>query len=427
MNGINRGATALLVVEEKYLPGEFVLRFDYKESPASAPYPSEKRVMIGTQDLDLWVNPKYCNDPDSTWFQPGETENSALSAFARESFEQKEQINLLQQFLADYNDAGSKLYRQCLREYEKRRQVYNEWLAGRKEKDRDLFVSSLYRMQYIPETRWGGTEEERLLSTIDHYFDGADLSDPALTRTTALTGWIDAYVNLHGQMATTAVLRDSLFPAAAGKAIEKTREGHPEVYGWMVDYFYRGFEINNIPAGMKALEPYLNDPDCLTSKRKEIARRLEGMKTLVPGTKAPEIRLNSPDGVPFSLYGYSPSARYIVLLFWSADCSHCKEVIEALYPWQQDQQIRSQLSVVAISLDEADSEVSAWQEVRQEYRNWLHLRAEEGVRSKVAADYYILSTPQMILLDTETKEIIDMPGTPERLNDIIQLKMLNDN
>jgi len=426
MNGINSGATALLVVEERYLPGEFVLRFDYKESPASAPYPSEKRVMIGTQDLELWVNPKYCNDPDSTWFQPGETENSALSEFARESFEQKEQINLLQQFLADYDDTGSKLYRQCLREYEKRRLVYNEWLAGRKERDRDLFVSSLYSMQYIPETRWGGTEEERLTSIIDHYFDGADLSDPALTRTTALTGWIDAYVNLHGQMATTAALRDSLFPAAAGKAIEKAREGHPEVYGWMVDYFYRGFEINNIPAGMKALEPYLNDPDCLTSRRKEIARRLEGIETLVPGTKAPEIRLNSPDGVPFSLYGYKPSARYILLLFWSADCSHCREIMQSVYPLQQQPEIREKLSVVAVSLDETEPEIQLWQKAVQAYGDWIHLRTEDGVRSKVAADYYILSTPQMIVLDAGTREIIDLPGSAEDLRDIIQQKMLND-
>ncbi len=107
---------------------------------------------------------------------------------------------------------------------------------------------------------WEGTERERAISMIDHYFDGADLSDPSVIRTSQLTGWIDTYVNMHGQLATTVALRDSLFPEAARKAIEKSRKGHPEVYGWMVDYFYRGFEVNNIPAGMKVLEPYLNDP-----------------------------------------------------------------------------------------------------------------------------------------------------------------------
>jgi hypothetical protein len=59
VNGIPKGETAPLEVEEKYLPGEFVLRFDYKENTTSTPYPSEKRLLIGKQDLELWVNPKY--------------------------------------------------------------------------------------------------------------------------------------------------------------------------------------------------------------------------------------------------------------------------------------------------------------------------------------------------------------------------------
>jgi len=34
----------------------------------------------------------------------------------------------------------------------------------------------------------------------------------------------------------------------------------------MVDYFYNGFETNNIPAGMKVLQPYLEDLNCITNK-----------------------------------------------------------------------------------------------------------------------------------------------------------------
>ena len=44
-----------------------------------------------------------------------------------------------------------------------------------------------------------------------------------------------------------------------------------EVYGWMLDHFHRGLEVNNLPAGMKELEPYLEDPNCLgLSTKKEI-------------------------------------------------------------------------------------------------------------------------------------------------------------
>lgn len=49
----------------------------------------------------------------------------------------------------------------------------------------------------------------------------------------------------------------------------------------MVDYFYHGYESNNIPAGIKILEPYLDDPACLTSRKMEIERRLKGWKQLL--------------------------------------------------------------------------------------------------------------------------------------------------
>jgi hypothetical protein len=42
---------------------------------------------------------------------------------------------------------------------------------------------------------------------------------------------------------------------------------------------------------MKVLEPYLNDPVCLTTKRMEFERRLKGMESLLVGSKAPDIRL----------------------------------------------------------------------------------------------------------------------------------------
>ena len=96
---------------------------------------------------------------------------------------------------------------------------------------------------------------------------------------------------------------------------EKSKQGLPIVYGWMVDYFYKGFEANNIPAGMKALEPYLSDPNCLTSKRMEIERRLKGMETLVPGTIASEIMMAEANGNLFVLSTFNPSTKYILYSF----------------------------------------------------------------------------------------------------------------
>ena len=299
------------------------MRFDYKEKESSTPYPSEKYIFINDQDLELWISPIYCNNVDSTWFQKGERENATFVQFSKENGRQKEKLVLLQNFLMNYDDTESQFYQQGIQEYEQRRQSYNKWLTTRTLQDKALFVSRLYCFQYMPEISWNGDETYRIKNMINHYFDGMDFKDSLLIKTSDLNKWMDSYVNLDGQLSTTAALRDYLFPEAGITAIEKARQGHPLVYGWMVDYFYRGYETNGITAGMKILEPYMNDPNCLTSKRLEIARRLQGMETLVAGSRAPNIFMKDIDGNQFELNTLETQCKYILVLFWSAGCSHC--------------------------------------------------------------------------------------------------------
>jgi len=405
------GETTLIKVSKDLLPAEFVLRFDYKENESSSPYPSEKYIFISDQDLELWLNPMYCNNPDSTWFQKDERENRTYANFSEENGRRKEKFGLLQNFLMNYDDPGSEFYRQGILEYEKRRTSYNQWLTDRILTDKTLFVSQLYRLEYLPEIEWKGNETDRIRSLIDHYFDFMDFDSPLLIKMSELNKWMDNYVNLYGELSTTMALRDSLFPEAGRRAIEKARKGSPLVYGWMVDYFYRGFESNGILAGMKSLEPYLNDPNCLTSKRVEIMRRLEGMKTLLPGGKAPDISLKDTEAKPFNLYAMQTRCRYILVLFWSAGCSHCMELVDKLYPWQQKPEIQQKIDIVAVSLDETEAEIKLWKHKITELKGWKNLSETGGINSKAARDYFILSTPVMILLNAGTKDIIAFPNT----------------
>jgi thiol-disulfide isomerase/thioredoxin len=418
--GVKNGETAKFTLAKEHLPGECVLRFDYRETETSTPYPSEKHVFIYEQDLELWVSPKYCNNHDSTWFQPGERENSTFHEFSMENAARKEKLGLLQNFLMNYDDTESKFYQQGIIEYEQRRQGYNQWLENRIKQDKDLFISNLYRFQYVPEIAMRGSEADRIQSLMDHYFDGMDFKDPMLIKTADINKWMDNFVNLYGQLSTTVALRDSLFPLAGKIAIEKARKGDPLVYGWMVDYFYRGYESNGISAGMKVLEPYLNDPKCLTTKRVEIERRLKGMETLVAGSKAPDISLTAPDSSHFQLSSFQVPGKYILLLFWAAGCSHCAETLDELYPWQQQTGTRDQVSIVAVSMDETEEEIGAWRQKIAALPGWQHLHSPGGVRSKVAEDYFILATPVMVLIDATTRDVVAVPGTVNELKKVVK-------
>ena len=413
--GIKNGETAVLTIPKDKLPGQFVLRFDYEEKEGSTPYPSERYIFVNKQDLELWVQPKAINNPDSTYFQKGEKENALFTEFTKDNMKRKEQLGLLQNFLMSYDQPQSKFYNAGIEEYENRRKEYNSWVSAQMNLHKDAFVSCTFPFQYVQPVVWRGTEKDRMNSLIAHYFDGMDFKNPLLAKTSDLKDWMNKYVNLYGAMSTTVALRDSLFALAGKRAIEKAKLGHPLVYGWMVDYFYTGFESFNISSGIKMLQPYLDDPYCLTNKRQAIEVRLKGMETLVVGSLAPDFPWKLKSGKEIQFHDFKTEAKYKLVLFWSADCQHCKELLAKLYPWYQDPAYRELMDVFAISLDETDTEIPVWEKAVVNYPAFKHKRAEHGIRSTEAAAYYVLATPTMVLVDAKTNKIVALPENVEQL------------
>ncbi|MDY0388456.1 MAG: redoxin domain-containing protein [Methanolobus sp.] len=418
--GIKNEVTDSIIIPNAYLPGEFVLRFDYKEKENSTPYPCEKYIIINNQDLELWINPMYCNNNDSSYFQKDEKENMVFAQFIKENNIQKEKLGLLQNFLLNYDDTQSKFYQQGIEEFEKRRSQYNQWLTEQITQQKDLFVSHTFQFQFVPQIAFTGNENARMQNVLSHYFDGIDFRDTLLLHTQGLNDFITNYVNMYASIATTQAELDSLYPLIGKTAIEKARFGNPKVYGWMVDYFYRGYESNGIDAGIKILEPYLNDPTCLTTKRQAIEKRLKGMKTLVVGTLAPDFTIKNDAGEDVLFSKYKTNRRYKLLLFWSADCGHCKELISEIYQWYEQLSDKNLVEVFALSLDETETEIMLWQKTITQLPNWKHINCEGGINSKEANAYFILSVPAMFLVDAKTNKICAIPLNTDELKQSLE-------
>lgn len=415
-SAVKNGSTAYLVVPKEFLPGEFMLQFDSRKDPSDKTAPLQKNIFINNQDLDIRINPLYAANPDSVSFQPGELENNAFAQFSKQHEKMKLQLAVLHDFLLKYEAKQSGFYLQGLKEFEQQRVAFNQSIDTARKKDKNLFVSSLYQLNYVPQTPFTGTEPEIIRDIIQHYFDGIDFRDTLMIKATQIIKWMDSYMNLHGRLSTTVALRDSIFPAAAVSTIEKAKKGHPLVYGWMVDYFYRGFESNNYLAGIKVLETYTNDPNCLTTKRLQIEKRLKGMESLSVGTKAPNIVLKDAAGNLFDLSKAQMGAAQTLLLFYSAGCSHCTDLIKELKLWFDGLPASTRPVVIAISLDDNETYIKSWEQLITGLPDWKHLRAE-GINSPVANDYFLLSTPVMILLDSKTKEILALPSSFSELKD----------
>jgi len=419
---IKAGESITITLPADQLPGQFVLRCNYQENPSSNPYPSERSIFVSEQDLEMWVRPKAINNPDSTYFAKGEKENFLFAQFAESNTKQRAQLGLLQNFLMGYDQPQSAFFSQGAREYENRRLEYNRWIDAQIKKDHDSFVSNTYTFEYLPPITWKGSEEQRMESLVEHYFDHIDFTNPLLVRTAQLRTWTDQYVNIYGARATTIALRDSLFSLAGKRAIEKVRSGHPLIYGWMVDYFYRGYEGFNISAGIRMLEPYLRDPRCLTSKRLEIEKRLKGIESIRPGAIAPDFALPDQTGKTIQFHDYKKNAAFKLLLFWSADCQHCVDLVKELHPVSLNTGAKNRMEVVAVSLDFTDVEIAKWEAAKTGLTPWKHLHAKGGINSPEASAYYVLATPVMILVDPATNKILALPETIQQLKDALKLK-----
>lgn len=417
---VKAGTTASIQIAQHYLPGEFVLRFDYRETENSKPYPSEKRIFVHDQSIALWVNPLYISHPDSTWFQQGERENTAFLRFNEESARQKEKLGLLQHLLLNYGETESRLYAEAVAEFEKKRNVYNRWLTTQVNANKGRFVASVLKFQYVPPIDWTGSEAERVQSAIGHYFDGMDFNDPIITNTRQLREWIDRYVNLYGSLATSEQTQDSLLLRASQTAIEKAKTGHPKVYGWMVDYFFDGFERFGIPEGIAVLEPYLNDPECLTRRRVAFQKRLVGIRSLVRGSIAPDFTFANNSDQRVRFHTYESASRYKLVLFWSAACNHCLELVAALKPWHDQLESPTMVDIIALSVDDTPYDVAQWRRTIATLDGWTHVLTDGGVNSPEADAYSILSTPVMVLVDSKDNTILGLPENVEALKRLTQ-------
>lgn len=418
VSGLKNGQTATIKIPGQYLPGEFVLRIDYRAKETDSPYPAERIVFINKQNIELTVNPPYINNDEKTKFNAGERENTVYSAFMKENSKKRMPIDLLRQFLLSYDQPKSDFYAQAVKEFEQRRLEYNTWLANQAKAYQGLYVSSLFGFQYVPAAVWSGGEQERLSHLLKNYFEGIDFSDPLIIRSRELSRFMDVYMGLYGIQAKTEELRDSLFTQAGRVACEKASKGHPKVYGWMVDYFYNGYETYHIDKGIVMLQEHINNPNCLTLKKEQIVKRLEGIHKLTPGALAPDFVIsdNSDNiGKSFQLHKWKPKAQYKLLLFWSGDCVHCQQLINGLRQWHNEPANKKKLDIIAVSLDETETDVQKWKTAIAALPGWKHLNAKGGVNSPIASDYAVLSTPVMFLIGSKSNVIVSAPGSFEQL------------
>ena len=122
--------------------------------------------------------------------------------------------------------------------------------------------------------------------------------------------------------------------------------------------------------------------------------------TLTPGSPAPELVLNSPDGKPIALS--SLKGKIVMVDFWASWCKPCRQENPSIVKIYNKYK-NSGFEILGVSLDENKEK---WMEAtKQDGLPWPQVSDLKGWQSAAAQVYGIQSIPFTILVDKEGKII----------------------
>lgn len=278
----------------------------------------------------------------------------------------------------------------------------------------------------------------------NHYFDNFDYTDARLLRTPLIEDKIMDFVTK-----VIPQIPDSIIPYL--DIILDRSKADSNVFRYMLITLFNHFAKSNI-MGMDAIyihlaEKYYID-DSWWSDEKFIAdlkERIEKAKPLLLGKKAPDMELMVvPDehfiaaendtalkrfphiGSKINLDNID--SKYLVLVFWEADCGHCKTVIPQLHDIYESTLKNKNIKVLAVSTLFGEEGKIKWIDFVNKHKLYDWMNAWNPYSYQYKIKYDILSTPQFYILDKDKKIIAKRIG-PEQIDPLISAyeSMIKDN
>ena len=268
----------------------------------------------------------------------------------------------------------------------------------------------------------------------NHYFDNFSLSDPRMLRTPLYEDKIMTYLTK-----IVPQVPDSLIPQV-DFLIEKAR-ADSNIFRYMLITLFNYYLKSNI-MGMDAVQVHIGEKYYLHeswwSDEKFLADlkdRIEKTKPLLIGQVAPEIELMSVPaehfrkaqadtalrkfphvGTRFNLSQIK--AKYTVLVFWEADCGHCKVIVPELYQIYQKSLQNLDVKILAISTLFGEEGKVKWVNFVNENGLYDWINAWNPYSYDFKLKYDVMTTPQIFLLD-ENKKIFAKKIGPEQVEEIL--------
>lgn len=335
----------------------------------------------------------------------GSPSNALFNSFQKKGIEKQREAAAIQEQLKNLEDPNGEQGEQLRRQLQ---QIDQELRAFRKDiadNNPGSLVTKIIRgseKPALPEELKAANSGDPITEYLfyrDHYFDNIDLSSPVMLRTPIYHNRIMEYLDRY-----TVPHPDST-SAAARRVVEMAMDSE-ETFRYVLVTVTNKYETSTM-MGMEnvfvtlAKEFYLDgdagwvDPETM----EKIEDRVNELEPNLIGKKAPQMFLANQNGEPVNLY--SVKGNYTVLYFYDPNCGNCKKKTPIVYDaYEQFKEKNVAFMGICTITKEED-----WQNyIKENKLEWINA-ADLQARSNFRAEYNIVSTPRIFILD-EKKKII---------------------
>ncbi len=163
------------------------------------------------------------------------------------------------------------------------------------------------------------------------------------------------------------------------------------------------------------LETLIQENPLDTARYAEFRRRVADGRLTTLGAPLLDFPIAGTDGQPTSALAVLPKSRYILLDFWASWCGICLYSMPKIAEIARD--FQSQLSVVAISIDEKDE---AWRAALKKHPEpWPQYRTTQAGYDIIYHRYQLgAGVPYYLLLDAEGR-VLASPSGPDEIRALL--------
>ncbi len=161
--------------------------------------------------------------------------------------------------------------------------------------------------------------------------------------------------------------------------------------------------LRNVNYDLEAdeIEALINGLDTTVKKVqiiKDLEARVEVMKKVMVGQKAPDFELNDPDGNPVNLYSKVGKTKLLLIDFWASWCGPCRlENPNVVKIWKEFN--KKGFDVFGVSLDRPGEKDKWLQAIKDDQFTWTHVSDLKYWDCEAAKLYAVNAIPANFLLD----------------------------